>query len=301
MSATSASKARAQRPKSRHRHVGEHENHERWLLTYADMITLLMALFMVLFSITSVNTSKFKYLQKSLREAFSGHILPGGSSILQSGAAATPTRSLTPTQQGAQAPVSHTPASPLTPAQIAAVRARIAASLAEQDDLRFLASRIDAYAHSHGFANQVNATVERRGLVVTVLTDKLLFASGSATLRPPGLPLLSEIAGLLGVDAQRHPIVVEGYTDDVPIDTAQFPSNWELSTDRATDVVKYLISRGVPESRLSAAGYADQFPVSANSTATGRARNRRVQIVLQRLNPALPSLSGPTSTSTATP
>jgi chemotaxis protein MotB len=134
----------------------------------------------------------------------------------------------------------------------------------------------------------VSASLQRRGLVVTVLTDKLLFNSGSATLKPAGLPLLDEISNLLNVDT-THPIVVEGYTDDVPIHTAAFPSNWELSTSRATTVVQYLISRGVNENRLGAAGYSDLHPVTSNATSAGRAMNRRVEIVFERLNPYQPT------------
>ena len=251
------------------------------------MITLLMALFMVLFSISSVNTSKFHYLQKSLREAFSPtHVLAGGSSILASGAARTPTRSLAPASLSSPMRILPT-ATQVNAHIIAQVRTQLAASASEQENLTNLARRINAYASAHGFANQVNAQVQRRGLVVTVLTDKLLFTSGHATLQAAGLPLLAQIANLLALDHENHPIVVEGYTDNQPIDTAQFPSNWELSTDRATTVVRYLLSRGIPESRLSAAGYADQFPVDSNATVTGRARNRRVEIVLQRINPLL--------------
>lgn len=279
MSATGDRSRGARGPRSRHHRVEEPENHERWLLTYADMITLLMALFMVLFSISSVNTSKFKYLEKSLKAAFAGHVLPGGSSILKDGAAPTPTRSLTLTHMGAN------PMSKSVAAHLSQLQSELGAANVEQRDLAALAHKINRYASAHGFAKQVNAQVQRRGLVVTVLTDKLLFASGAATLRPAGLPLLDEITRLLMLDTEEHPIVVEGYTDNEPIDTAQFPSNWELSTDRATTVVRYLISRGLPERRLSAAGYADQFPVASNATAAGRAENRRVEIVLQRINP----------------
>ena len=97
---------------------------------------------------------------------------------------------------------------------------------------------------------------------------------------------LGEIANLLNVD-RRHPIVVEGHTDYVPIASAQYPSNWELSTARATTVVRNLIGRGVNRNRLSASGYADLHPVASNATASGRQLNRRVEILLQRLNPAL--------------
>ena len=269
----------AKRPGSRHKHAEEPENHERWLLTYADMLTLLFALFMVLFAISSVNTSKFHFLQKSLKAAFAGHILPGGGAILNTGASPSPTRSLTPTKASPPAPTA------AMLARLAALRSALSAAAIEQNELQQLAHKFNAYARSHGFANQLNATVDRRGLVVTVLTDKLLFASGEATLRPAGLPLLDEVAHLLALDNEHHPTVVEGYTDNQPIATAQFPSNWELSTDRASTVVRYLLTRGISESRLSAAGYADQFPVASNATAAGRARNRRVQIVLQRINP----------------
>jgi chemotaxis protein MotB len=128
--------------------------------------------------------------------------------------------------------------------------------------------------------------IEQRGLVVRVLTDKLLFNSGSATLQSAGLPLLEEVSRLLNVD-HKHPITVEGNTDNQPIQSSQFPSNWELSTDRATTVVRFLIAHGVADQRLSAAGYADLHPLASNATATGRARNRRVDIVLDRIYPDL--------------
>ena len=126
--------------------------------------------------------------------------------------------------------------------------------------------------------------IQRRGLVVRVLTDNLLFDSGSATLQPGADQLLNEVAQLLNLDP-THPITVEGHTDNQPIATAQFPSNWELSTARATNVVRFLISRGVNRYRLGAVGYADLHPIASNATAAGRAHNRRVEIVLMRLNP----------------
>jgi chemotaxis protein MotB len=176
----------------------------------------------------------------------------------------------------------------MTSAQLQAALNSMSASIAEQDELVGLQHKLEAYAKAHGFANQVHAVVNRRGLVVQVLTDNLLFQSGQATLQPTGLPLLNEVAQLLNVD-QTHPITVEGYTDNVPIHSAEFPSNWELSTTRATTVVQYLISRGVNDNRLGAAGYADLHPVASNATAAGRALNRRVDIVIERLNPEPPN------------
>jgi len=292
-------------------HAAEFENEERWLLTYADMLTLLFALFMVLFSISSVNISKYQVLQQSLKAAFSGSILPGGRAILQSGSEATAQHTpataavpsivpLTPTpssRSSSSTGAANTPAAqaakaasakPVSTAQLQAALNSMSASVAEQDSFIALQKKLNAYAKAHGFGNRVQTVIERRGLVVRVLTDKLLFDSGQATLQPQGDPLLEEVASLLNVD-KTHPITVEGNTDNQPIATAAFPSNWELSTARATTVVRFLIAHGVGAERLAAAGYAALHPVDSNATADGRARNRRVDIVLMRLNPVPPS------------
>ncbi len=274
-------------------HGAEHDNDERWLLTYADMITLLMALFMVLFSISSVNISKYKTLQLALKAAFSGDILPGGKSIAQPGASANSSRA--PTTIDTPAIVRLTPnvtselehlpsaqsSSAQASAQSAAASVQVSAAQQEQSSFEALQRELDAYAAKHGFARSVHASIEQRGLVIRVLTDSLLFTSGSAALESHGQPLLKEIAGLLNVD-HVHPIDVEGNTDNVPI-SGPFPSNWELSTARASTVVRFLSARGVDPQRLGATGYADQRPIAPNSTAAGRALNRRVEIVLQRL------------------
>lgn len=272
---------------------GEHESGERWLLTYSDMITLLLALFVVLFSISSVNVSKFVSLQQSLKAAFSGSILSGGSSILNAGADSSASHSPNNTVIPAIVPLTPTIAKPgaqgtantASPAQLSALMKEAQNAAQENTDFLALQHRLNAYAKAHGWANQVKAQIQQRGLVVTVLTDNLLFSSGSDALESTSYPLLNEIATLISLDNEKHPVDVEGYTDDVPIHTAQFPSNWELSTGRATSVLEYLLSRDVPGSRLLASGYADHFPVASNATAEGRARNRRVEIVFQRKYP----------------
>jgi chemotaxis protein MotB len=282
----------------------EHENDERWLLTYADMITLLMALFMVLFSISSVNISKYQTLQQSLKAAFSGSILPGGRSIMQSGSQSTTAHtpataeipSLVPLNPVAAAKANPSIASSkanqssasLNSKQLEAALNSMSAALREQASLASLKQKLDAYSKEHGLSHDVQTVIDRRGLVVRVLTDQLLFASGQATLQTAGFPLLTEVAQLLNVD-KSHPITVEGHTDNVPISSSQYPSNWELSTDRATTVVRYLIAKGVNRERLGAVGYADLHPLASNATAAGRAKNRRVEIVLQRINPVPPS------------
>lgn len=264
------------------KHAGGHGgDDERWLLTYADMITLLLALFVVLYAISSVNTSKFRELQTSLRDAFSGKIISGGEGIIETGVSAT-----------RETPQSVVPnIVPATP-QIAVPRdanARAALEARREDDeFQRIKQEIEQYARAHGLGNQVEAVVARRGLVVRLLTDRVLFDSGLALLKPDGMPLLGHVGNLLAID-RIHPILVEGHTDDVPISTAQYASNWELSTARATGVLRYLIGRGVPSRRFGASGYGDEHPIATNSTDPGRARNRRVEVVLQRLHPVPPT------------
>jgi chemotaxis protein MotB len=260
----------------RHSDGGGHENEERWLLTYADMITLLLALFVVLFAISSVNVSKVKLLQQSLRDAFNGKVMSGGQAILQT-ANSVAVRTLDTSPR-----IDPLPPSLGTP-DSAAGRAALAARR-EQDELRQLKRQLDAFAAAHGLKAQVQTVVTRRGLVVRLLTDNVLFDSGLAAVKPQGQTMLGEVGTLLGVD-RVHPIVVEGHTDDVPIATRQYASNWELSTARAAAVVRWMIGRGLPARRFSAAGYADLHPLASNGTAAGRARNRRVEIVLQRIHP----------------
>ena len=268
------------------------ESNERWLLTYADMITLLMALFMVLFSISSVNISKWVTLQKALHAAFSGNILPGGKAIAKPGASANPAHAPASIDVQAIVPVTASTASTLQSssthgsASSAAAAASAPAQAASEQQAALFAQikhEIDAYARAHGFGKKVETTIEARGLVIRVLTDDLLFASGQATLSPRSTSLLSEISQLLNL-AGEHPVDVEGNTDNVPIHSSLYPSNWELSTARASTVVRFLSEHGVGSQRLTATGYADQHPIASDGTASGRARNRRVEIVLQRVD-----------------
>jgi chemotaxis protein MotB len=274
--------------RGRRGHAAEFENEERWLLTYADMLTLMFALFMVLYSISSVNISKYESLQQSLKAAFSGSILSGGKSIMQSGSESTKAHTPATAEVPSIVPLTPNIPKPTDTSAQQISKAMLAASGAQQEQQSFkkLQRELNAYAKAHGFGNEVQTVITRQGLVVHVLTDKLLFDSGAATLQGEGFPLLDEISHLLNVD-RKHPITVEGNTDNQPIRSSQFPSNWELSTDRATTVVRYLIAHGVQDQRLSAAGYADLHPLASNSTATGRARNRRVDVVLDRIYPDL--------------
>jgi chemotaxis protein MotB len=263
------------------RRRGEEEAHndERWLLTYADMITLLMALFMVLFSISSVNISKFKDLQRSLQDAFSGRVLPGGRSIKEAGGSdqvetagqSLPNPALQQRQGG-----------------LASAAAR------EQDDFQKLKAQIDAYARAHGLSTKISTRVDRRGLHVRVLTDRLFFDSGSADIQPDGLTVVSKLSQLFAAE-RAHPVQVEGHTDPQPIHSDRFPTNWELSAARASSVVRTMVGDGVTAARLSAVGRAYLDPIAANDSAAARARNRRVEFLLPREQVATPSNPTPGS------
>ena len=230
------------------------------------MITLLMALFMVLFSISSVNISKYRSLQKALNASFNGKpATEGGRSILQNGAS----------PDHRQVPES----SAVVPATVPHPKV---VHTGNDSDLKRLQAHIQAYAKTHGLTKLLEARISRRGLVVRLLTDDVLFDSGDARLKPQAGPLLTAIGHLLSTEVRR-PTVVEGHTDSVPISGGgQYPSNWELSTARATSVVRFLIAHGAHAGRLSAAGYAATKPIASNSTDSGRHRNRRVEIVVER-------------------
>ncbi len=271
--------------RGRHHGGQEEESSERWLLTYADMITLLMALFMVLFSISSVNISKYQTLQQSLKAAFSGNILPGGKAISQQGSTANASHLPASRELQALEPVTSQGSSALQNSSAHSSAATVSQQVAAQHEAAVFArikAELDAYARAHGFSKSVQTTIEPKGLVIKVLTDDLLFQSGQATLEGRSHALLSRIAQLLNVD-ETHPIDVEGNTDNVPIHGGAYPSNWELSTARASTVVRFLFEDGVSPHRLTATGYAEQHPLASNATASGRARNRRVEIVMKRI------------------
>jgi chemotaxis protein MotB len=288
----------ARRRHKRH-HAEEHENHERWLVSGYDMMTLLFAVFVVLFAISSTNISKVKELQQSLKEAFSGPVLSGGRAMMAAGDASESNRAapepplpaITPVQAVAAA-MRTTDSDEAEQAQVADAAADLAAQ--EEEDFQALKRRIDKLVREAGLASKVSTTINRRGLKVRLLTDKLLFDSGSAVIENrTALSVLDKIGAIVATE-RKHPVEVEGHTDDRPIATSQFPSNWQLSGARAGAVVQRLVGAGVSGDRVSLGGYAARQPVASNATAAGRARNRRVEIILTRLHGAIPSQGGDT-------
>ena len=260
-------------------HEGGHEEGERWLVSFADMMTLLFALFMVLFSISSVNTSKLTALQKSLQDAFSGAVLSGGKAIMTTGSQTDPKRAAAEPPLTSLSALTSPPSTSVNPQTGSSAKKAVA----EQQEFQELKRRIDAQAKKAGLQGKVLTTVRRRGLVIEILTDKLFFDSGSAQLKPEALGILDKIAVILAGEL-KHPIVVEGNTDSQPISGAQYPSNWELSGARAAAVVRDFNAHGINPRRMSFTGYGSTLPIADNSTAAGRSKNRRVDVVLSRIH-----------------
>jgi chemotaxis protein MotB len=261
----------------------EHVNHEAWVIPYADLLTLLMAMFIALFAISTVDVSKFKALAIGFNEAlgggkvnssvFAGSKPDQNSPIPGNGDGSGP-------GSGGSLVASN---NVLTATQLAqllnATQTLQNAKAQEADTLRSVQKKIEARAAAHGFAKDITTQLESRGLVVTVVTDKVLFDSGSAALRPDGSSLLALVGD--AIQAVPNPVIIDGYTDNVPIATGQYPSNLFLSSARSDQVAEYFMSLGVKEARLFPEGLGARNPIASNDTADGRARNRRVEIIVQ--------------------
>jgi chemotaxis protein MotB len=275
----------------------EPENSERWLLTYADMITLLMVLFIVLFAIGQVDQKKFDKLHDGLANSFGQSTVLQGSNGLLEGSAA---QAAVPDDAVATAQSLQSQQAAAAQAQQAQAQAQ-AAARRQQASMEAVRKRIVAALKKQGLDDAVQfQTKEQRGLVVNIVTDRVLFDLGEATLRPQGAKVLDAIAPAL--KDLPNEMVIEGHTDNLPISDARFASNWELSTQRATTVLRHLLTRGLAARKVAAAGYADQRPLARDSSAGSRARNRRVAIViLSDAAAAAASTASPSSAQPAVP
>jgi chemotaxis protein MotB len=261
----------------------EHVNHEAWVIPYADLLTLLMAMFIALFAISTVDSSKFKELATGFNQA-----LGGGKIDSQVFAGSSP-------KADSPIPGNGNGQGPGTGGSLVASRNILTASQLHQllnstqqlasaktqqaETLKGVQQRIEDSARAAGFSKDLHTELQSRGLVVTVVTDKVLFDSGKADLRDTGSPLLRVIAAAL--KDVPNPILIDGYTDSVPIATAQYPTNLELSSARADRVARYFMGFGVAEAQVFPTGLGARDPIAANATAAGRARNRRVEIIVQ--------------------
>lgn len=237
----------------------EHENHERWLVSYADFITLLFAFFVVMFAVSKVDAQKVGRFVESVQVAFEYRgVFPNSSPHPIEGSSAGATTIARPS--------------------IAPMRVRVADSRGLSRRGAELRTTLEKLIAGSNLAGRVRVRTEKRGIVVS-LTEACFFDVGSAAVRQDALSTLHEIGTVL--QEAEADVVVEGHTDSTPIRTALFPSNWELSTTRATTILAYLINQlGYDPTRLSAAGYGQYRPVADNATAEGRAQNRRVDVVV---------------------
>lgn len=244
---------------ARRKREEEHDNHERWLVSYADFITLLFAFFVVMYALSTVNEGKYRILSDSMSSAFR-NVQVNSSSPL---------------------PVTLTPPIPVIQKPRAAERAQEAVKQKRRDKMRNVAQDILEVMAPLIEQGKVRVIETGRGVTVEI-NDSILFSPGQALLQPALVKAMSAIADVLA--PTDFPITIEGHTDNVPINTLQFPSNWELSAVRATTVLRLFVDSGVAPDRLTAIGFADTRPVEPNLLADGRARNRRVTILIDSVD-----------------
>lgn len=273
---------------ARRKRQEEHENHERWLVSYADFITLLFAFFVVMYSISSINEGKYRVLSDAIVAAFR-----------------SPARSLDPVQFGhlAKSPNSSPVNLPYE------YRRKVEAALREQqrDVSRDATGRTSDAAStalkqiSGEIQQAVQSLIDQdlvkvrqgKGWLEIELKASILYPSGSAALSEEALPVLRKLAEVLG--KHPNPIQVEGHTDNLPIRSLVYPSNWELSAARAASVVQFFVQMGLDPTRMAAIGYGEHRPVADNDSPEGRRRNRRVALVVLATEAATPASPAPRS------
>jgi chemotaxis protein MotB len=289
----------------------EHQNHEAWAIPYADLITLLLAFFVVMYAISSVNEGKYRVLSDSLVAAFRGtprtlEPVQFGEKEVGSGAdlkttlvqqnvlSGQPRSLLTPIPIKIKTMLPKPAAQPLRPGEFEQAQRFAAASAV----LERVADKVMRAMDELVKANLVFVRRKTSLIEVEIRTD-ILFPSGSATLAPGAAPIIDRLAGVLR--PFENPIRVEGHTDNRPIKTVAFPSNWELSAARAASVVRLFAKQGIDPVRLSVIGKGQFQPAQSNATPEGRNANRRVVIVILSTDGALPEGSSDTSGAPSTP
>lgn len=253
------------------KHADEHENLERWLVSYADFITLLFAFFVVMYAISSVNEGKYRVLSDSLITAFKNPSIVDGGAIT-----VVPKR--TPDSVVKQIVVKEDPKV-------------VEAKQQQRDKMRNVAKDIFAVLAPLVQQGKVRVLETARGVTIEI-NDSILFAPGQAQLEQTSIRAMRAVGEVLA--PTDFPITIEGHTDNIPIRTVQFPSNWELSAVRATTVLRLFVDAGVAPTHLTAIGYGETRPVEMNETVEGRARNRRVSILIDSMLPEKPAVVAPT-------
>lgn len=225
-----------------------HNNSERWLLTYSDLITLLMIFFVVMYALSNVDVAKYKQISESLRIA-----MGGGKTIIGNEDAANVSSEIKPVDDNQT-------------------------SETEKNKMEDLKKSVDKYLEQNGLSQSVTTKIDERGLVVSI-NDTLFFDTGKADIKPEYAKKLIEIGKILS--QLNNYIRIEGHTDNIPISNGAYSSNWQLSAARAANVTELLVTQaGIAPQKLSAVGYGEFRPIGDNSTEDGRLKNRRVDIII---------------------
>ena len=262
----------------------EHDNEERWLLTYADMVTLLMVLFIVMFAISQVDKEKYMALKTGLSGGFGapvsmisgadkmlergGHIAPDSMSVIGQASEAG--------EKGTEAPQVEIDPEAVSRLVKSTTNAEVDKEYRKLDKIR---KELVAALRKAGMPKAATFRYDERGLVVSVATDDVLFENGRADLRAQGRRILDTVAPTLRNIPNK--ISVDGHTNSIPISSERYPSNWELSADRSTGVLRYLVQRhDIDPGQISASAFADTKPLRPDSDPRAVVANRRVEIVV---------------------
>ncbi|MCF7971542.1 MAG: flagellar motor protein MotD [Methylococcaceae bacterium] len=259
----------------RKRHIEPPEDHNRWLISYADFITLMFAFFVVMYAISSVNVGKYRVLSDSMSEVF------------ERKGAKQSTSELTEDNSNSSLPISvgepaTTLVEPIILEHFITAEELRDAEISEEvlEERRRLGRIADQFESAlESFIDNDLVVVKKNDLWVEIeIKSEKLFASGDAALQSKATPVLKKISEVL--QTTESVIHVEGHTDNIPIETIEFPSNWDLSSARAVSVVHELIFNGINSARLAAVGYGENHPIADNKSVAGRFKNRRVTLVL---------------------
>ncbi|HWR39389.1 MAG TPA: flagellar motor protein MotB [Patescibacteria group bacterium] len=254
---------------SRKKHGPPHEEHadETWLVPYSDLLTLLLALFIVMFAVSQVEQKKFDLMSRSFVQAFSGN-----TSIFEQ---------MRTSQQPSDAPSNPPKLENVPSVMNMMVGDSEKAYMQETVQLIQTKKSLDKYIADNGMSGDLQTTLTEEGLVIRI-RDTAVFPSGSANLLPGARRFGGELAKMLSTLPQK--VAISGHTDTDPINTAEFPSNWELSSRRAVNFMRFLLSQDnrLQPTRFSAIGYGEYQPLASNDSFEGRTQNRRVEILIQR-------------------
>ncbi len=267
----------------RRRQQDIHINNERWLVSYADFITLLFAFFVVMYSISQVNESKYRVLSETFVEAFNQPNDSKANPVPQEKQSPS-NDAVTPIDMGKTASEDQSKKPPIVIVEDTAnphmnSESNTTAKTQTSDELTQISDLVNE-KFSQLINDQMIKVSSNELWLQIELNDSILFSSGGVETSAQAQVIFTEIANIL--KSYQNPIQVEGFTDNVPIKNSRYPTNWELSSARATEIVKFLASKGVAPERLAAVGYGEFQPLASNDTEVGRAQNRRVAVMIAK-------------------